>query len=340
MLITDALALDAASVRLTRDGYMVAVARIARTGVQSYSAGELGLADRAADEIVRVYRPAEEVFAPEAMASLAHRPMTMDHPSEAVTADNWKRHAIGTTGGEVTRDGDTVSVPLTLMDASAIAEVQAGKRQLSVGYSCELVFEDGVTPEGETYDAVQRGIRGNHVAVCGLARGGPRLRIGDAEELIVDGVALGGLSAAARAAVEGLQGRVVALDAEVAALTQRLAAAVPTPAELQALAAARVKLIADAARVAGSAVASDGSDAEVRRAAVSARLGAGVAAMSDAAVEGAFAALLSAPVGDAAREVILSGTRVGDEARTAFDAARAGRFAHFETAYRGVADAA
>src|SRR5688500_13960211 len=103
MMISDALTLDAASVRMTRDGYLVAAARIARTGVQTYRADELGLTDRAADAAVRVWRPDDEVFAADAMASLAHRPMTMDHPSEPVTAANWRRFAIGATGGEVVR---------------------------------------------------------------------------------------------------------------------------------------------------------------------------------------------------------------------------------------------
>lgn len=316
MQITDALVLDAASVRLTRDGYMVAEARVARTGVQSYRAAELGLADRAADDIVRVWRPADEVFAPEAMASLAHRPMTMDHPAEPVTAANWKRHAIGTTGGDVARDGDTIRVPLTLMDAAAIADVQAGKRELSVGYSCELLFEDGVTPEGEAYDAVQRSIRGNHVAVCQAARGGPRLRIGDND--------------ATQATIERLQGQVAALEAQ-------LRDAAPSPERLQALAAARAQLVADAARVANGDIDAGGcSDADLRRAAVAMRLGDGVDAMSDAAVEGAFAALLaSTRVTDAARAVIAAGTFATGDARRALAEARAARADHFSNAYRG-----
>jgi hypothetical protein len=320
--INDALVLDAASVRLTRDGYMVAVANIARTGVQCYRAAELGLADRDADAVVRVYRPADEVFAPDAMASLAHRPMTIDHPAEPVTAANWKRHAIGTTGGEVTRDGDTIRVPLTLMDAVAIADVQAGKRELSVGYSCELLFEDGISPEGERYDAVQRSIRGNHVAVCQTARGGPRLRIGDGAET--------------RETIERLQGRVAALEAQ-------LRDAAPTPDQLERLAEARSRLVADAARVADGAIDAAGrSAADLRRAAVATRLGDGVAAMSDAAVEGAFAALLaSARVTDAARAVIVAGTVAAGDARRARAEARAARAAHFSRAHRGgVADAA
>lgn len=347
MLITDALILDAASVRLTRDGYMVAVANIARTGVQTYLAGELGLADRAADDVVRVWRPDDEVFAADAMASLAHRPMTMDHPPETVTAANWKRYAIGATGGEVARDGDTIRVPLTLMDAAAIADVQAGKRELSVGYACELVIEHGTTPEGEPYDAVQRSIRGNHVAVCTAARGGPRLRIGDAApatdlvpDLVVHGVTIFGLTDEARAAVEALQGRAAALDSEVAALAARLAAAEPTPERLAALTEARMRLIGDAERVAGCAVATDGcGDPAIRRAAVAARLGDAAESLSDAAVEGAFAALLAAGGGaaDAARAVIAGGTCHPGDARQALADAKAARLDRFGSAYRGTA---
>lgn len=88
-----------AGVRETRDGYLVAEARIARTGVQNYTASELGLKDRKPGDVIRVYRPEEEVFAADAMAGLAHRPITIDHPSEMVTADNWRKHAVGSVGG-------------------------------------------------------------------------------------------------------------------------------------------------------------------------------------------------------------------------------------------------
>lgn len=168
-----------AGVRKTRDGYLVAEARIARTGIQNYTAGELGIKDRKPTDIIRVYRPADEVFSADAMASLAHRPITIDHPREPVTADNWKRHSVGTTGGEVMRDGEFVKVPLVLMDKAAITAVDAGKRELSVGYSCNLEMTAGISDSGEAYDAVQRGISGNHLAICDVARGGPQLRIGD-----------------------------------------------------------------------------------------------------------------------------------------------------------------
>jgi hypothetical protein len=173
---TDAVLFDGASMRVTKDGYVVGRAKIARAGVQAYGGASVGRDDLA---IVRIYRPEEEVFADAAMASLAHRPITLDHPDDFVSAHNWKDLAVGNTGGRVVRDGDFVALDLALMDQAAIEAVQSGKRQLSVGYSCTLDFTAGITPGGEAYDAVQRNIRGNHLALVDVARAGPECRIGD-----------------------------------------------------------------------------------------------------------------------------------------------------------------
>ena len=43
---------------------------------------------------------------------------------------------------------------MTLRDAAAIETVLAGKNQISVGYSCDLEWVDGVTDDGQKYDAV------------------------------------------------------------------------------------------------------------------------------------------------------------------------------------------
>jgi len=183
--LVDRISFDDAGIRITKDGYLVANPRVARTGIQLYRGSEVGMKDKA---IVRVYRPEDEVFNKDAMASLAHRPLTNDHPPVPVTADNWKDYAIGQSGDEVARDGDCLRVPMSFMDANAIKDIQAGKKQLSVGYSCDIVFQDGKTPSGEQYDAIQTQIRGNHIALVKFARGGYRLAVGDKAPLtMLDG---------------------------------------------------------------------------------------------------------------------------------------------------------
>ncbi len=169
---------DASGARITRDGYLVAEAAVARVGIQLYSAGELGM-DGDPSAVVRVYRPPEEVFAADAMASYAHRPVTVDHPGDLIDAANWKDHAKGQTGDEVLRDGEFVRVPLMLMDKEAIEDWREGKRELSMGYTMDLQVADGKTPDGEKYDAIQTNLRMNHLALVSRARGGSKLKLGD-----------------------------------------------------------------------------------------------------------------------------------------------------------------
>jgi hypothetical protein len=168
--------------RLTRDGYLVADAKIARTGIQLYAGKEVdpdnkqGWRDKA---LVRVYRPESEVFSTDAMASFAHKPITDDHPSEAVSSKNWKAHSVGITGNEIARDGAFIRVPMVVMDAASIQNWKDGKRELSCGYESQIVFDAGTTPEGDAYDAIQTNIRGNHLAIVGRGRAGSECRIGD-----------------------------------------------------------------------------------------------------------------------------------------------------------------
>lgn len=160
----------------TRDGYLVGVAKCARTGIQLYSGDQCGRPDL---DVVRVYRAPEQVFDGKSLSSFAHKPVTLDHPDDMVNDKSWKEHAVGHIGDKIEFGEGFVRVPMVLMDAAAIKAVESGKRQLSMGYTCDLKWEPGETPDGEKYDAVQTDIRANHLAIVAKARGGSELRIGD-----------------------------------------------------------------------------------------------------------------------------------------------------------------
>lgn len=308
----DALTLDAP--RRDSTGNMVASVLAARTGTQDYAGYEVGKPEMAK---VVVYRPAEEVFSRDSMRSFAGAPVTIEHPREAVTPSNWKDHAVGEASEEIVRDGEAVRVPFLLRDAAGIAAVEGGKREISMGYECTLDWTPGQTADGKAYDAVQRGIRINHLAIVDRARGGPTLRIGDEEQRpmkikigdaeveVTDGaavaVAVGTLNqrltdAETKAGsltgeVSTLKGQIEAKDGEIVALNAKLVDAEVTPAKLQALADARADVIGKA-KVLAPALVSDGkTDAEIRKEAVTAKLGDAATGMSDAAIEGAFTAL-------------------------------------------------
>jgi hypothetical protein len=175
MQFTDAVTV--AGTRRTADGYLVAEARAVRTGIQLYTGAEVEKPDMA---VVRVYRAADQVFSVDSLQSFSHAPITMDHPSEQVTADNWKALSVGEVSTAAKQDGEWVILPLILKDASAIASVESGKRELSAGYNCELDFTPGVTADGQPFDAQQRSIKINHLALVDRARAGSQARIGDA----------------------------------------------------------------------------------------------------------------------------------------------------------------
>jgi hypothetical protein len=319
---------DAASLtgaRMTRDGYLAADARFARTGVQDYLGVEIGRFDM---DRVRVWRPESEVFSSDAMGSFAHRPVTNDHPADSVSAENWKKVAVGQTGGDIARDGGFVRIPMLLMDKATIDAVQAGKRELSAGYTCDLDWTAGVTPEGQPYDAVQRNIRGNHIALVSAGRAGPQCRIGDAmrseallkkesremsdtklKTVVVDGIPIDATDQAAAViesmkvkladAAKTLSTTVCAHDAAIAAKDKELGAKDAEiaalkanqidDAKIDALVAQRAAVVEKAKLVDKAAKTEGKSIPDIRRAAVVARLGdASVAGKSDDYVEALF----------------------------------------------------
>lgn len=177
MFIRDAAA--ATSHDVTPEGFLRVRARIGRAGLHDYRAEELGNpAGFRPGQTVRVYRPPEEVFDPASMASFQAKPVTDDHPPQMVDARNWKRYAIGHSGQAVSRDGDHLATDLLIADAEAAGRALGGA-ELSNGYHADFVFGAGTTPDGDPFDAVQRNIRGNHIALVDAGRCGGSCRIGD-----------------------------------------------------------------------------------------------------------------------------------------------------------------
>jgi hypothetical protein len=180
MFFADKLTLDAP--RKTSDGYMVVRAKAARTGVYQYTGSEVdpknehGLRDQA---LVNVLRDEETVFDKKTVHSFIGKPVTIDHPREAVTADNWKDHASGVIMGAL-RDGEYQAFDLLITDKAAIEAVDSGKRELSNGYAADLAFGDFKAVDGTVCQARQVSIRGNHVALVDRGRAGPECRIADA----------------------------------------------------------------------------------------------------------------------------------------------------------------
>ena len=181
LLVTDFHSQPITGEKMTANGYLVTPAIIARSGVQDYLAWELFGFEEGKDpeRIVRLYRPEREVFADDAMASFERLPVTSDHPFEDVVAGNWEKYAVGSTEGQPVREGALVKHQLIINKASAVNDVQRGKRELSCGWSFVPDMTPGVTDDNEPYDLIAREIRGNHIAIVDAGRCGPACRAGD-----------------------------------------------------------------------------------------------------------------------------------------------------------------
>lgn len=180
MFCRDALTLDAP--RRTKDGFLAVRAKAARTGVYQYAGREVdpdnkhGLRDKA---LVNVLRDDATVFDTSAVQSFIGKPVTDDHPHEAVTSANWRDHARGTIMGAL-REGDYLAFDLLLTDEATIAKVDAGKRELSNGYGAELEFGSFKAADGTLCNARQSKITGgNHVALVDRGRAGSECAIKD-----------------------------------------------------------------------------------------------------------------------------------------------------------------
>lgn len=175
MKFHDAATLSGATI--TPDGHLIAEAYVARPGIQLYNGHEMGRPDLG---VVAVYRAEDEVRSPASMQTFSHATITVGHPDELVKGANWKDLAVGEISTEATWENDRIKLPLIIKDAEAVRLVQGGLRGLSAGYLSDIVWGDGVTPEGEPYQARQTNIRINHVAIVQTGRAGEEFRIGDA----------------------------------------------------------------------------------------------------------------------------------------------------------------
>lgn len=153
----------------TPEGYIRGRACVTNIGVFPYKLSD--------GSIEYELRHPDDVFENESLDSLRLKPVTNNHPNEAVTADNIKLFQVGNLGDNP-MNGDNIhlTVDMIIQDAQTIDDVIRGKRELSCGYTADVVDESGVWL-GMPYTKRQKNIRYNHVAVVDVARAGEAARI-------------------------------------------------------------------------------------------------------------------------------------------------------------------
>ncbi len=257
----------------TPQGGLRAPGRVTRTGVFLYRNDD--------GSIRREYRPADEVFHADSLASLRSAPVTVLHPrSGKVDTRSWREDAVGHVE-DPAADGTFVGCAVVVQDAAVVDRIE--RRDLSdfsAGYTCRVDATPGVTPDGESYDVVQRNIRYNHVALgpAGWGRAGPdaRIRLDQADEETmtekviyktrIDGkdYEVGSTEHVAKldSLVESLRTDVTTEKARADKAEAELVAE-RDPVKFRARVAARASLEARALTVCGEAKRADKSDREI-----------------------------------------------------------------------------
>lgn len=133
------------------------------------------------DKIYQVLRPEEELTRPETLESLKLIPLINNHtmigtqpgmqPAENVGVE-------GTTGANVKVQKPLITNDLRCFTENIKNEISSGKKDLSMGYRCRYELTPGEY-EGQHYDAIQRDIIFNHIALVDEGRMGSDVRVMD-----------------------------------------------------------------------------------------------------------------------------------------------------------------
>ena len=137
------------------------------------------------DKVVMVYRPAEELSSPEAIESFKLVPWVYIHPKKLLGAEEEGRIPAenkgieGVTGEKVVFENDTLYANLKCFSDNLQNIIDSGEAvELSLGYACSYEITAGLF-NGIHYDAIQRNIRGNHIASVAEGRMGREVAVLD-----------------------------------------------------------------------------------------------------------------------------------------------------------------
>ena len=161
---------------LTPEGFLLCTdVPVARIGTMVYGPRETPITVHRASGVAYVTRDADALFADVTLSSAHGKAIVNEHPDVDVHPGNWKELAKGVMLNPRRGTGDEAGLMVAdflIMDAATIRDVQAGKREVSLGYEAD--YEQ--TGEGE---GRQTNIIVNHVALVDRGRCGPRCAIGD-----------------------------------------------------------------------------------------------------------------------------------------------------------------
>lgn len=122
----------------------------------------------------RELRLPEDVFEKASLESYRGKPIIVTHEAGEINKNNVQNEQVGTILSAGIKDGGNVRADIIIHNTDVLKST--GLRELSLGYDLDLEEKPG-TYDGQKYDARQRNIRINHLALVDEARAGSTARL-------------------------------------------------------------------------------------------------------------------------------------------------------------------
>ena len=153
---------------------------LSKVGVFPYLGRQIS-EDLEPDKIYQVLRPEEELNTEETLNSFKLVPIVDDHTMLGTKPGMMpaeEKGVHGVIGDDVYFKDGIIYGDLKIFSESLKEEIENGKKELSMGYFCDYELKNGEY-EGIPYQAVQRNLRINHVALVDEGRMGADVRVMD-----------------------------------------------------------------------------------------------------------------------------------------------------------------
>ena len=150
---------------------------ISKSGVFQYLGKNIS-PDLEPDKVYNVWRPEEELSNPETIESFKLTPWIPYHEMLGDKYTDAEDVGVqGVTGEDVYFKDGTLFSNLKLFGNDLKQSIEDGLKELSCGFGCVWQVISGTTPDGNSYDAIQRRIRGNHLASVPNGRMGKQVAV-------------------------------------------------------------------------------------------------------------------------------------------------------------------
>lgn len=141
---------------------------------------ELGLDP---NKVYYIYRSPEELSKKETINSLIGIPVMLEH--EWVDPKERPKQLVGSLGDSPVWKDPYLMNSMHITSEDAWKRIEDGSmKELSLGYTRDIVWGAGVTPKGEKYDGKMVNIRANHLAIVAEGRAGPDVCVLDSKKTL------------------------------------------------------------------------------------------------------------------------------------------------------------